>query len=89
MKHNTGQTLVQSRWLIVSVSMFSRLPIVNKADITRSFLKEINRFKMCMRSNQTRSDIFSFNFAVVKRLGIVDARFICTSDAIEFKAWFF
>ena len=86
MKHNTGQTLVQSRRLIVSVSMFSRLPIVNKADIIRSFLKEIDRFNMCMRSNQTRSDILSFNFAVVKRLGIIDARSICTSDAIEYKA---
>ena len=86
MKHNTGQTLVQSRRLIVSVSMFSRLPIVNKADIICSFLKEIDRFNMCMRSNQTRSDILSFNFAVVKRLGIIDARSICTSDAIEYKA---
>ena len=33
MKHNTGRTLVQSRRSIVSVSMFSRLPIANKADI--------------------------------------------------------
>ena len=37
MKRNSGRTLVQSRRLIVSVSMFSRLPIVNKADIILSF----------------------------------------------------
>ena len=86
MKHNTGQTLVQSRRLIVSVSMFSRLQLVNKADIIGSFLKEINLFKMCARSNQTRSHILSFNFAVVERLGILDARSICSSNAIEFKA---
>ena len=55
-----GELLVQSRRLIVSVSMFSRLLKVNKADIIRSFLMEINRFKMCMRSNRgvTFSDLF-------------------------------
>ena len=51
--------------MIVSVFIFSRLPIVNKADIIRSFLTEINRFKICMRSNHTRSDIQSFIFSVV------------------------
>ena len=62
MKRNTGRTLVQSRRLIVSASMLSRLLLVNKADIIRLFLMEINRFKMCMRSNHTRSDIHSFIF---------------------------
>ena len=37
MKHNTGRSSVQRHRLIVSVSMFSRLPIVNKVDIIRSF----------------------------------------------------
>ena len=51
-KHNTRRTSVQRRRLIVSVAMFSRLPLVNKADIIRSFfLMEINRFKICMGSN--------------------------------------
>ena len=54
MKHTTGQTLVQSRYLIVSVSMFGRLPIVTKADTIRSLLMEINRFKMCTRSNHMK-----------------------------------
>ena len=87
MKHNIGRTLVQSR-SIVSVSIFSGLPIVNKADIIRSFLTEINRFKMCMRSNHARSNILSLIFPMVKRLGIVEERSICTSDAIKFKASF-
>ena len=87
MKHNIGRTLVQSR-SIVSVSMFSGLPIVNKADIIRSFLTEINRFKMCMRSNHTRNNILSLIFPVIKRLGIVEERSICTSDAIKFEASF-
>ena len=85
MKRDTGRTLVQSRRLIVSVSMFSRLPIVNKADITRVFSMEINRSKMCMRFNHTRIDIQSFIFLVVKRLGIIEERSICTSDAIKFR----
>ena len=84
MKRNTGRTLVQSRRLIISVSMFSRLPIVNKADITRLFSMEINRSKMCMRFSHTRIDIPSFIFLVVKRLGIIEERSICTSDAIKF-----
>ena len=63
--------------------MFSRLPKVNKADITRSFLMEINRFKMCMRSNHTRSDIQSFIFQAVKRSAIIEERSICTSDAFK------
>lgn len=86
MKYNTGRTLVQSRRLIISASMLSKLPIVNKADIIRLFLMEINRFKMCMRFNHTRSDIQSFIFPVVKRIGIIEERYICTSDAIIFKA---
>ena len=88
MKHNTGRILVQSRRLIVSVSMFIRLPTVNKADIIRSYLKEIIRFKMCMWSNHTRSDIRSFIFLAVKRLGIIEEQTICTSDAMKFKASF-
>ena len=82
MKHNTGKTLIQSRRLIVSVSMFSRLPIVNKAEIIRSF--EINMFKMRMRSNHTRSEIQLFIFPAVERLSIAEERSICTNDAIKF-----
>ena len=80
MKRNTGRTLVQSRRLIVSVSMFSRLPIVNKADITRLFSMEINRSKMCMRFSHTR-------ILVVKRLGIIEERSICISGAIKFRLY--
>ena len=80
MKRNTGRTLVQSRRLIVSVSMFSRLPIVNKADITRLFSMEINRSKMCMRFSHTR-------ILVVKRLGIIKERSICISGAIKFRLY--
>ena len=87
MKRNTGRTLVQSRCLIVSISMFIRLPIVNKADITRLFSMEINRSKICMRSNHTRIDIQSFIFLVVKRLGIIEERSICTSGAIKFRLY--
>ena len=85
MKRTTRRTLVQSRRLIVSVSMFSGLPVVYKADIIRVFLMEINRSKMCMRSNHTRSDIQSFIFLVVKRLDITEERSICTSDTIQFR----
>ena len=87
MKRNTGRTLVQSRRLIVSVSMFSRLPIVNKADITRLFSMEINRSKMCMRSSHTRIEIPSFIFLVVKRLGIIEEWSICTYGAIKFRLY--
>ena len=87
MKGNTGRTLVQSRRLIVSVSMFSRLPIVNKAGITRLFSMEINRSKMCMRFSHTRIDIPSFIFLVVKRLGIIEERSICISGAIKFRLY--
>lgn len=85
MKRTTRRTLVQSRRLIVLVSMFSGLPVVYKADIIRVFLMEINRSKMCMRSNHTRSDIQSFIFIVVKRLDITEERSICTSDTIKFR----
>ena len=84
MKHNIGRTFIQSRRLIVSVSMFSWLPIVNKADIIRSVLMEINWLKMCMRSHHTRSDIQSFIFPSVERLSITEERAICTTDAIKF-----
>ena len=77
---------IQSYRLIVLVSMFSRLPIVNKANIIRSLLMEINRFKICMRSDHTRSDIQSFIFPVVKQLGIIEERSICTFDTMKFKA---
>ena len=86
MKHNTGRTAAQRRRLIVSVSLFIRFPIVNKANIIRSLLMEINRFKICMRTNHKRSDIQSFICPVVKQLGIIEERSICTSDAIKLKA---
>ena len=82
MKHNT-ELLVQSRRLIDSVFMCSSLPTVNKADIIQSFLMEISCLKMCMRSNHTRSNILSYIFPVVKRLGLIEERSICTSDAIK------